>query len=195
VRILPDRAALFIAYLFLCAVSLCPAQQYGTDLAGKPVNDLVGPNIRFVVLVFAASDCPISNRYVPEIARLNREFAKQGVRFWWVFPNPGDTAAVVARHIRDFSITEDSILDTRQTLVHMARATTTPEAAMFAVDPGSLRQVYTGRIDDRYVSIGTERPQPSVHDLEAAIEAALAGKAMPRAGGPAVGCAIVPIQK
>jgi len=195
VRTLPERVAFCISSLFLCAASLCTAQQYGTDLAGKPVDNLAGPNTRLVVLIFAASDCPISNRYVPEIARLHREFANRGVRFWWVFPNPGDTASVVARHVRDFSIAEDTILDSRQALVHMARATTTPEAAVFAVDSGSLHLLYRGRIDDRYLSIGTERPQPGVRDLEAAIEAALTGKAIPRAAGPPVGCTIVPIEK
>ena len=47
------------------------------------------------MLIFAASDCPISNRYVPEIARLTNEFSPQGVRFWWVYPNGADTASVI----------------------------------------------------------------------------------------------------
>ena len=195
VRTLPQRAILLFVALLLCAPALFAAERYGTDLSGRPVNDLAGPNVRFVVLIFAASDCPISNRYVPEIARLNREFAPQGVRFWWVFPNPDDSASVVAQHIRDFSIGEDAILDTRQSLVHLAQATITPEAAILAVDSGSLRQLYRGRIDDRYLSIGQERPQASLHDLESAIAAALAGKPIPRPGGPPVGCSIVPLEK
>src|ERR1035438_1564352 len=46
-------------------------------------------------------------------------------------------------------------------------------------------------IDDRYFSIGQERPQPQQHDLEAAISAALADKPVPQSGGPPVGCSIV----
>jgi hypothetical protein len=170
--------------------------EFGVDLQGHPVRELAGPGVRVVVLVFAASDCPISNRYVPEIARLSKEFAGregagQGVRFWWVFPNAGDTAAVVAGHNREFAIHEDTVLDPRQTLVRKAQATVTPEAAVFVVEAGGLREVYHGRIDDRYISLGQERPQPGSHDLEAGIAAALAGKPVPQPLGPPVGCSIV----
>lgn len=167
------------------------AQQLGTDLNGHPVSELDGPGIRFVVLIFAASDCPISNRYVPEIARLNGEFASRGVRIWWVFPNASDTAAVVAQHDRDFAIKEGALLDPDQKLVRLAHATITPEAAVFAVHGSALDEIYRGRIDDRYLAIGQERPHPSHHDLEAAIDAAVDGRAIPRPAGPPVGCSVV----
>ncbi len=166
------------------------AQPVGVDLNGRPVNELGGPGVRLVVLIFAASDCPISNRYVPEIARLNGEFASRGVRIWWVFPNADDTAALVTQHDRDFAIREDTVLDPAQNLVRLAHATITPEAAVFAVHGSGLDEIYRGRIDDRYLAIGQERPRPSHHDLEAAIDAALAGRAVPRPGGPPVGCSV-----
>jgi hypothetical protein len=153
-----------------------------------------------VVLIFAASDCPISNRYVPEIARLRREFAgadgrDEAVRFWWVFPNADDSAAVVLKHNREFSIDENTVLDPRQSLVARAHVTTTPEAAVFAVEGESLREIYHGRIDDRYISLGQERPEAQRHDLQMAIHAALDGKPVPQPQGPPVGCSIVFKQK
>lgn len=168
---------------------------FGYDLHGKPVEQLAGPGVRVVVLFFAASDCPISNRYVPEIARLTREFGPQGVRFWWVYPNADDTAKVVSDHNRDFSITGEAILDPRQSLVKLAHATTTPETAVFQVQGGELREVYLGRVDDRYINLGQERPQPQHHDVEVAIAAALAGKPVLQPGGPPVGCSIVFLQQ
>jgi len=179
---------LFVA-LMLTRVGM--TQQFGLDLNGQPVGELGGPGIRLVVLIFAASDCPISNRYVPEIARLNAEFASRGVRVWWVFPNASDTAQIVAKHNRDFAIEEDTLLDPQQNLVRFAHVGITPEAAVFAVRNGSLGELYRGRIDDRYLAIGQERPHPSHHDLEAAIDAALAGRAIPHPGGPPVGCSVV----
>ncbi len=168
---------------------------FGTDLRGQPIHQLAGPGVHVVVLIFAASDCPISNRYVPEIARLTSEFSSQGVRFWWVYPNGADTASVVEQHNRDFSISGDSLLDPRQSIVAMAHASVTPESAVFEVERGALREVYHGRIDDRYISLGQERPQAQRHDLEMAIGAALAGKPVPQPGGPPVGCSIVFLQK
>ena len=168
------------------------AESFGLDLGGHPITNLTPDGSRVVVLIFAASDCPISNRYVPEIARLSREFSS-GVHFWWVFPNPEDTAAVVAKHDREFSIAEPAVLDVQQTLVRLAHARITPEAAVFVVESGGLREVYHGRIDDRYLAFGQERPAAQHHELEEAIAAALAGRSAPPAGPP-VGCVIEPLR-
>jgi hypothetical protein len=171
------------------------SRNLGIDLNGKPVRQLAGPNIHLVVLVFAATDCPISNRYIPEIARLDRELAAQGVAFWWVFPNPGDALAVVQKHVHDFSITTPTLIDSHQNLVRMANVSVTPEAAVFAVKDGALHEFYHGRIDDRYVAFGQERPQATHHDLEEAIQATLAGRPIPQPNRGPIGCSIVPVTK
>ena len=164
------------------------------DLDGRPVTQLAAPGARAVVLFFAASDCPISNRYVPEMQRLTIQFEPSGVRVWFVYPNPGDNAKVVRAHDHEFSISANTALDNKQSLMQMAHATTTPEAAVFIPEGGGLREVYRGRIDDRYLSLGTERPQATRHDLEDAIRAVLAGKPVPQPGGPPIGCSIVTLQ-
>jgi hypothetical protein len=184
-----------IALLLALGQANAAPADFGTDLHGQPVHELAGPGVRVVVLVFAASDCPISNRYIPEIVRLKNEFSARAVRFWWVYPNGGDSAAIVDQHNRDFSITGGALLDAKQTLVAMAHATVTPESAVFVVEGTQLREVYHGRIDDRYLDIGQERPKAQHHDLEAAINAALDGKPVPQPGGPPVGCSIVFLQK
>jgi hypothetical protein len=168
------------------------AESLGTDLNGHPVEQIAPPGAKAVVLFFAASDCPISNRYIPEIERLDREFAPQGVHFWWVYPNPGDTTAVVRRHDEQFDLHADAVLDTEQRLTRMAHATITPEVAVFISTAEGLREVYRGRIDNRYVALGRERPAATRHDLEMAIRAVLANRTVPKPGGPAVGCSIVP---
>ncbi|HUN86068.1 MAG TPA: hypothetical protein VMU48_16940 [Terracidiphilus sp.] len=191
----PSHCAAAILFAISLSAMCAPAPDpFGVDLQGHPIRQLTGPGIRGVVLIFAATDCPISNRYVPEVARLNREFANQGVRFWWVFPNPGDTASVVKQHDHDFSISESALLDPQQNLVRMAHATVTPEAALFMVEGGELHEVYDGRIDDRYISLGQEKPLAQHHELEAAIADAIASKPVPKPGGPPVGCSIVFLQ-
>jgi AhpC/TSA family len=161
------------------------------DLNGHPVTALAPAGARAVVLFFAASDCPISNRYIPEVQRLARQFEPLGVRVWFVYPNPGDDAKVIRAHDLEFAITASTALDTRQTLTRMAQVTITPEAAMFVPRGTSLHEVYRGRIDDRYIALGTERPQATHHDLEEAIAAVLADKPVPQPAGPPIGCSIV----
>lgn len=192
---LPLRFALFTLFLAFSSSLVHSAEPYGIDLKGRPVEELAGPDTKFVVLMFAATDCPICNRYVPEIARLDREFSSRGVRVWWVFPNPEDTASIVAQHNREFAIREHTVLDSQQVLVHLARISVTPEAAIFRVDTGGMREIYHGRVDNRYMEIGRERPQANRRDLELALTAALDGKPIPPPAGPAVGCSVVFLQK
>ena len=85
-------------------------------------------------------------------------------------------------------------MDTKQNLVRMTHATTTPEAVILLPQGGELHEVYRGRIDDRYLELGRERPQAMHHDLEEAIRAVLADKPVPQPGGPPVGCSIMSLQ-
>ncbi len=164
-----------------------------TDLKGRPANPLADPGAQAVVLFFAATDCAVSNRYAPEIEAMQKEFAAQGVHFWFVYPNPGDTAPVVSAHDAQFAITDSTVLDRDQSLVRLSHVVATPEAAVFLREGDGFREVYHGRVDDRYLSFGRERPHAMHHDLEVAIQAALAHRPVPPPGGDPVGCAIMPL--
>jgi hypothetical protein len=126
--------------------------------------------------------------------RLEKEFGAKGVVFWWVYPNPSDTASVVRNHHLEFAVHPQAILDTEQTLVRMAHAIVTPQAALFLNTSGGLKEVYSGRIDDKYVAIGKERPRALYFDLETAIASVVAGRPVPAPSGPPVGCSIIPLR-
>jgi AhpC/TSA family len=183
----------FTAVLLLNVTAIASTDRYGVDLDGRPVP-LAQSNAPAIVLFFTASDCPIANRYEPEMLRLEHEFASSGVEFWWVYPNPGDTAEMIRHHLSQFAGSTHIIRDTQQSLVQIAHATVTPETAILVPANGALREVYNGRIDDRYISLGQERPRALRHELEDAIAAILAKRPIPEPGGPPVGCSIVPLQ-
>jgi AhpC/TSA family len=188
----------FAAFAALSGIPATQAQAVPLASSGlSPAfrTQLATSGVRVAVFFFATTDCPISNRYVPEIERLDHKYSAQGVRIWWVYPDSTDDAAAIARHRKEYSISGPLFPDQPQEAVDLAHARITPEAAVFVVNSGQLREVYHGRIDDRYISIGQERPQATRHELEAAIESALNGKAAPEPGGPPVGCAIIPPQK
>jgi len=86
-----------------------------------------------------------------------------------------------------------TIIDAKQELVRMAHVSVTPEAAVFAVENGQLREAYHGRIDDLYFAFGQERPAATHHDLEDAIGALLAGRPAAQASHGPVGCSIIPL--
>ncbi len=97
----------------------------------------------------------------------------------------------MTKHDRDFAVSSGTVLDPTQSLTHLAHARLTPEAAILIFASGQWHEVYLGRIDDRYLSLGTERPGATRHDLEEAIRAVLEHRPVPPPGGPAVGCAIM----
>ena len=111
-----------------------------------------------------------------------------------MYPNPEDTAAVIRQHQSQFAGSAHIIVDTGQSLVHLTHVTVTPEAAVLIPSNGTLREIYRGRIDDRYISFGQERPHAMHNELENAISAVLAKQTIPKPGGPPVGCSIVPLE-
>lgn len=137
------------------------------------------------VLIFTSIDCPISNRYAPEIQRLQEQFVAEGVRFSLVFANPRDTRDAIHEHLKLFGHRIDVVQDPQHDLVRRTGATVTPEAAVF---DRRGRLVYRGRIDDRYVGIGIDRQRPTSHDLHDAITATLAGRPVAMPITRAVGC-------
>lgn len=166
---------------------------YGYNLAGAPIDELAAPGTQAVVIFFTATDCPISNRYIPEIQRLQKEFAPQHVTFWYVYPNAGETAGTVRKHELAYGAEEHVLLDPHHRLVAFARASITPETAVLVpdgADPQTLRVVYHGRIDNRYIHFGVQRPQATQHDLEQAVADVLQHHPVRQPDGPPVGCSI-----
>jgi len=143
------------------------------------------------VLVSTSTECPISNRYAPEINRLNLKFAGK-VQFLMVYPAPADTDAMVRAHIKQFGYPNQWLHDTGQRLVKQTGATVTPEVAVMSVD---RKVLYRGRIDDRYLEFGKDRLEPTVRDLERALDAIIIGKPVPVAETRAIGCFIADLVK
>jgi hypothetical protein len=185
---LSARAAAFCAATCLSGAMLAAADIRLRDLDERQVDPMKVPaGAKAVAFLFVSVDCPISNRYAPDVRRLYEKFAAQGVSFSLVYPNPVEPAAAIRRHIKDYSYPMRALRDPRHELVKKAGATITPEAAVF--DPDG-RLLYRGRIDDRYVSLGVERPVATRRDLDDALTDIVAGKAPRQAATQAVGCFI-----
>ena len=152
-----------------------------------PSDDLFSlPREKALVLLFVRRDCPISNRYAPEIQRLYEQYSRHGIDFRLVYAETGLTTAAMEMHRKEYGYTIPALVDTDQKYVTRARARVTPEAAFFVHG----RLIYLGRIDDRYVDIGKARPDATRHDLEEVLAATVAGKSIRRRETKAVGCAI-----
>ena len=186
------RAVALLALLAMpaCASAVHVSSEGVVDLEGRPVDPFAG-DAAPTVLVFTRSDCPISNRYAPEINRIADLYSARGARFWIVYPDDDDTSAAIREHRERFGYKSPAVRDPLHTLVQAAAAKVTPEVAVFDADQ---RLAYAGRIDDQYVAFGKRRAQPTQRDLEDALRAVLAGERPPTARTRAVGCYIPPLR-
>jgi len=181
-----------LRFLVMCAAATAGfGAALGTmGLDGKAVDPFT-VNAKVRVLVFVRTDCPISNRYAPELKRLNHEFAARGAVFSIVYADPSETTTNIRHHMEEYAFPGAAIRDPSHLLVRRAKVTITPEAAVFS---GSGELLYHGRIDNRYIEVGKSMPSPTRHDLEDAIAAALDGRPQPEASAPAVGCYLADVE-
>jgi hypothetical protein len=162
------------------------------DLAGRPVNPLVSSSDKAVVLIFMCTDCPIANRYAPQIERLYEAYRTKRVAFWLAYADPREGADKIRRHLKDYGYQLAALRDPEHELVRLCRVTKTPEAVLFLPDG---KQVYRGRIDDRFTDYGKARNAPSREDLREAIDCVLQGRPVPVATTQVVGCFIPEIRE
>jgi hypothetical protein len=166
---------------------ISPDEAVALDLDGKTVHPLRDSPARFVLFLFTRTDCPISNRYAPEVRRLHDRFAPLGVEFLLVYAGREKPVETLRRHRSEFGYAFPAVRDATGALAGAIGATVTPEAALVARG-GAL--LYRGRIDDRVTELGRARYQANRRDLEEALAAATSGRPVPRPRTEAVGCSI-----
>ena len=126
-----------------------------------------------IVLIFLGTECPVSNAYAPEMARLARAYAGRGIVFYGIHCDPKVTVESAAAHASAHDLPFPILLDPDQSIARQVGARVTPEAVLLASDGQVL---YRGRIDDLYSPDGQRRPKAQSHELENAIKAVLANE-------------------
>lgn len=139
------------------------------------------------VLIFVATECPNSNTYAPILARIYREYSPRGIAFFNVYSDPSESASTVRKHDADYEVPFAALLDPHQTLARETGARSTPEVVILGPEG---RQLYRGRVDNRFIEPGKARFQPTENDLDEALGAILQGKPAPHPETRTIGCAI-----
>jgi len=181
---------------------LCSAAALAQTGPGSPqLRDLNGrmrmpftPAGAANVVVFVATDCPVSNSYAPEIQRVCREYGPRGVECSLIYedvdihPTTAHLDREVRQHLQEYGYRDfTAIVDRERRAANHAKASVTPQA--FVIDrAGHIR--YRGRIDNLYAAFGKTRQQVTSHDLRDALDAVLAGGKVAHAETEALGCFI-----
>jgi hypothetical protein len=193
-------SALVAAMLLTCSATVPAADDLRwltvTDVDGRAVRPFAsGPAAAgAVVFVFTRSDCPIANRYAPDLQRLQRQATAARIDFWIVFVDPAESAAQIREHLKRFAYTGRALRDPMHDLVRASGATIAPEAAVFVREHGAPRLVYRGRIDDRYQAPGRMRPAAGTRDLEGVLQEVRDAGPLVLRETQAVGCIIADLR-
>lgn len=151
-------------------------------------RDLFAPTGPANVLVFVASDCPVSNGYAPEIQRICRDYRAKGVTCSLVYEDVAINKARVRAHRDEYRYTDISaVIDADRAIATRVKATVTPQAVVVGAG-GAVK--YRGRIDNQYAALGKPRRVVTVHDLRDALDAVLAGRPVSNPETEAFGCHI-----
>ena len=141
---------------------------------------------RAVVIAVTSSSCPVSGRYGPTLAALEKEYASRGVRFVWINPVATDSKTAVRQWIRDQGVQGPYVRDERGEIAKALGMRSTAE--VFVLDAARTVQ-FRGAVDDQY-GLGYSKAAPNQRYLVSALEAVLAGNGVETACTRVPGCAL-----
>ena len=179
---------LFVICTMLMGSALCAAPALALkDVEGHVRTPLRGTGKQPSVSFFITHDCPVANKFAPEIHRITTDFRGKA-QFTLVYVDPDLTAKIIATHRKDFGYRKlTAIHDRQHQLVRATGAKVTPEVVV--VDSAG-KIVYHGRINNFYEDFGKPRRVITRHDLRDALKAVLAGRPVPQPQAKAIGCFI-----
>jgi thiol-disulfide isomerase/thioredoxin len=164
----------------------------GQTVPDVTVKDLAGHELALsrlqggkplVILMFSAF-CPVSDKYGPELARLETDYTNRGVAFLFVDSISSETITDLLGYVSNYHLHSPVVPDPRGALAQVLEATTTTEA--FVLDPARTL-VYRGAINDQY-GLGYTKGAPLRTYLRDALDAVLQGRHPAIAATTAPGC-------
>lgn len=180
---------LLSAALLLASAAFTQDFKVGSQVADFTLTDLDGKSVNWssvkgdvTVVMFIATQCPISNDYNERMNAVYNDYAPKGVKFVAINSNNSEPAEEVREHARKHQFPFTVYKDPGNAVADRFNAQVTPE--IFLVDrSGTIR--YHGYIDD---SRNPARIQKQ--GLRTALDAVLTGKAPEVAQTKAFGCTI-----
>lgn len=145
---------------------------------------LSAPSGGWQTLVFVTTDCPVAQRFTPELKRIMKDF-RSVTSFKFVYEDTGISVDKVKAHHTEFKIDCPLEVDNKQWLAKQYHVTGVPTVV---VRSGSS-MAYKGRIDDSYGSDFKWHPAKQ-KDLRNALTALKNGVPVKVKRTKVIGCAL-----
>ena len=134
------------------------------------------------LIIFIATECPVSNAYNERMQKLSEDYRAKGVNVVGINSNVAESAARVKQHAAEKNLTFPILKDAGNVVADRFDAQVTPEAYLL---DASGKLVYHGRIDN-----SRNGDAITSTELRDAVEATLAGKPVEKSEVKAFGCSI-----
>lgn len=180
---------------FQYAVRVRPSEEkIGQMIADLSFKDVAGTahrlsefkKSRAVVIAITSTSCPLSKRYLPTLAELEKLYRERGVVFLFVNPIPSDSDEDIRAVQTAQQLVGPYVRDPQGKLLAALGARTTTEC--FVLDQARTLS-YRGAVDDQY-GFAYSLESPRVRYLINALESLLAGKTPDVRATRAPGCAV-----
>ena len=139
------------------------------------------------VIMFIATQCPVSNAYNERMTTLHNDYASKEVSFVGINSNKQESVEEIKEHSTKNGFKFVVLKDWNNVVADAYGAQFTPEIFVLNSDQ---TLVYHGRIDDN-----RNADNVKTKDLRETLDALLAGKAVPKAETKAFGCTIKRVKK
>ena len=122
------------------------------DLSFFPINGLRFrlseiKETKAIVIFMREKDCPISEKYGPRIAQLEKKYSQKGIRFIYNYVGQIKAKENAEMDLKKFRFTEPYVIDSKQTIINALSAKTTGD--VFILTP-NRRVIYRGPVDDQF---------------------------------------------
>jgi len=135
-----------------------------------------------IVLMFIATQCPVSNSYNTRMVDLQKDYAEKGVSFVGINANKQESVEEIKEHSKAHGFVFPVLKDVNNVLADKLGASVTPEIYVLNA---KFEILYHGRIDD-----SSREDRVTSKDLRAALDEVLAGKPVGVKDTKAFGCSI-----
>lgn len=135
-----------------------------------------------IVIIFVATECPISNDYNSRMEKLFKEYNQKDIAFVGINSNKAESVERIKEHADENGLTFTILKDEKNIIADKFEASFTPEVYVLNSDFNIL---YHGRIDN-----SRKESDVVTKDLENALDEILAGKEVSKKETKAFGCTI-----
>ena len=143
-------------------------------------------DLKAIVVIFIATECPISNDYNSRMEKIFKEYSQKEIAFLGINSNKAESVERIKEHAKENGLTFTILKDEKNIIADKFEASFTPEVYILNSDFNIL---YHGRIDN-----ARKESDVVTKDLENALNEILAGKEVSKNETKAFGCTIKRIQ-